>query len=168
MENCTGRKVALHFGPFVDNALTFEDKAICAIWASRVKGFQRILGHKIFVVEALDIVASALRLKDPTFLANWIRAMLKRMSFWKLRLLFRYLKFLITHLFQMKFAHFQFKGFKLRLKGKISVAGNARTRALHLRIGNTSHSKMTNRVAYDLSYVGTFTGVMGLKLWFFY
>lgn len=168
MENCTGRKVALHFGPFVDSALTFEDKALCSVWAERVKGFQRILGHKIFVVEALDIVASALRLKDPTFLANWLRAMLKRMSFWKFRLLFRYLKFLITHLFQHRFQHFQFKGFKLRLKGKISVAGNARTRALHLRVGNTSHAKMSNRVAYDLSFIGTFTGVMGLKLWFFY
>ena len=168
MENCTGRKVALHIGPFVDNVLTFEDKALCNVWASRVKGFQRILGHKIFVAEAVDIVASSLRLKDPTFLSNWICAMLKRMSFWKFRLLFRYLKFLITHLFQIKFQHFQFKGFKLRLKGKISVAGNARTRALHLRVGRTSHSTMNNRVAYDLSYVGTFTGVLGLKLWFFY
>ena len=168
MENCTGRKVALHIGPFVDDVLTFEDKALCYMWSYKVKGFQRMLGPRIFVTEGLDIVASSLRLKDPTFLANWIRAMLKRMSFWKFRLLFRYIKFLITHLFHHSFQHFQFKGFKLRLKGKISVAGNARTRALHLRIGNTSHSKMTNRVAYDLSYFGTFTGVLGLKLWFFY
>jgi len=48
------------------------------------------------------------------------------------------------------------------------VAGNARTRTLFYCVGDTSHSKMDNKVAYDLSYVGTFTGVLGFKLWFFY
>jgi ribosomal protein S3 len=70
----------------------------------------------------------------------------------------------MRNLFQLHFDHFQFKGFKLRLKGKISVAGNARTRTLVLSVGNTSHSKMSNRVAYDLSYVETFTGILGFKL----
>jgi hypothetical protein len=57
---------------------------------------------------------------------------------------------------------------KLSLKGKISVAGNARTRTLFLRVGDTSHSKMDNKVAYDLSLVNTFTGVLGFKLFFYY
>ena len=94
--------------------------------------------------------------------------MLKRLSFWKYRVLFRYLKFLLRYIFKPYFEAFDFRGFKLRLKGKISVAGNARTRTLVLQYGNTSHSKMDNKVAYDLSYVNTFTGVMGFKLWFFY
>ena len=168
IENCSGRKVSLHFGPFLEGALTFEDKARCALWGNRVMGFQRILGHKIFVQEALMLVALSLRLKDTTFLANWIRGMLKRMSFWKYRLLFRYLKFLFQHIFRPNFGLFNFRGLKLRLKGKISVAGNARTRTLFYRVGDTSHSKMDNKVSYDLSYVNTFTGVMGFKLWFFY
>ena len=168
IENCTGRRVALHFGPFAEGALTFEDRAQVSIWSGRVIGFQRMLGHKIFAQEALMLITVAIRLKDPTFLANWIRGMLKRLSFWKYRLIFRYIKYVIRHLFKSNFDHFQFKGFKLRLKGKISVAGNARTRTLALRVGDTSHSKMDNRVAYDLSYVGTFTGVLGFKLWFFY
>ena len=86
------------------------------------------------------------------------------MSFWKIRLLFRYIKFLVRYIFKPSFSHFGFKGFKLRLKGKISVAGNARSRALFIRVGNPSHSTMGNRVAYDLSYVNTFTGVLGFKL----
>lgn len=168
IESCSGRKVSLHFGPFLEGALTFEDKARCVLWGNRVMGFQRILGHKIFVQEALMLVALSLRLKDTTFLANWIRGMLKRMSFWKYRLLFRYLKFLFQHIFRPNFGLFNFRGLKLRLKGKISVAGNARTRTLFYRVGDTSHSKMNNKVSYDLSYVNTFTGVMGFKLWFFY
>jgi ribosomal protein S3 len=90
--------------------------------------------------------------------------MLKRLSFWKYRLIFRYLKFLLRHVFRPNFHLFDFRGVKLRLKGKISVAGNARTRTLFLRVGDTSHSKANNRVAYDLSYIHTFTGVMGFKL----
>ena len=168
IENCSGRKVALRMGPFLENALTFEDRARCRMWSDRVKSFQKILGHRIFADEALRLVALALRLKDPTFLANWIRGMLKRLSFWKIRLLFRYIKFLIRHVFKPNFDHFSFKGFKLRLKGKISVAGNARSRALFIRVGNTSHSTAKNKIAYDLSYVNTFTGVLGFKLWFFF
>jgi hypothetical protein len=107
-------------------------------------------------------------LKDPTFLANWIRIALTRISFWKYRLLFRYLKFLLSTLLKPSFPDFNLKGIKFRLKGKISVAGNARTRMIFYRIGSTSHTTMQNRIAYDLSYVTTFTGVQGLKLWFFF
>ena len=168
LEDVTGRRVNLNFGPFVESALTFSDRSRLVIWRHRVAGFQRMLGHKIFVQEALMLIIASIRLKDPTFLANWIRGMLKRMSFWKYRLIFRYIKFVLQHLLRFSFEDFQFKGFKLRLKGKISVAGNARTRTLVYRVGNTSHSKMSNKVAYDLSFVNTFTGVMGFKLWFFY
>ena len=168
IENCSGRKTLLYFGPFIENSLTFEDRARCALWNNRVTGFQRIVGHRIFVYEALSIVAISIRLKDPTFLANWIRGMLKRLSFWRYRLIFRYLKFMLRYIFQPNFHLFDFRGVKLSLKGKISVAGNARTRTLFMRFGDTSHSKMDNKVAYDLSLVNTFTGVLGFKLLFYY
>ena len=167
-ENISGRKVALQIGPFIDQALTVEDQARCYLWETRATGFRKILGHRIFTSEALMILTASIRLKDPTLLSNWIRAMLGRMSFWKYKVLFRYLKFLVQHLFKFSFSELDFRGFKLRLKGKISVGGNSRSRVLFYRIGDTSHSKMSNRVAYDLSYIKTFTGVLGFKLWFFY
>ena len=168
MESVSGRQIALHLSGFITDCLTFEDRALCRLWSFRVKGFQRILGHKIFLHESLLLITTAVRLKDPKFLANWIRAMLYRMSFWKYRLLFRYLRFVLRHLIGVKKDYFQLRGIKLRLKGKISVAGNARTRTLVQRVGDTSHAKLSNRVAYDLSLVRSFTGVMGFKLWFFY
>ena len=168
LEDTTGRKVAFNFGPFLETALTFSDRARCLMWGSRIAGFQRILGPKIFIYEALDVLVTSIRLKDPTFLANWIRAMLLRMSFWKYRLIFRYLKFLLHNLIKSSFEHFSFKGAKFRLKGKISVAGNARTRMIFYRVGLTTHTTMANRVSYDLSYVNTFTGIQGFKIWFFY
>lgn len=168
MSNCTGRRVYLKLNPHIENSLTFEDHVQCLIWEGRVHGFQKILGPKIFIEESLRIILIALKYKDPTFLINWIRTMLYRMSFWKYRTLFRYLKFVIRDLFEPNFAKFGLRGFKVRLKGKISVAGNARTRTLMMRIGQTSHSKFNNKVAHSFTLVNSFTGVMGFNLWIFF
>ena len=168
VENCTGKKVYLKFNPFIENSLTFNDLSRCYIWAARVVRFQKVLGPRMFLRESLKIINVAIRYRDPTFLANWIRAMLKRTNFYKYKPLFRYLKYVFTHLFQGYFKDLGFKGLKLKLKGKICVAGNARTRTLFYRVGNTSHSTFDNRVVYDLSYINTFTGVLGFQLWFYY
>jgi ribosomal protein S3 len=56
------------------------------------------------------------------------------------------------------------KGLKLKLKGKIGVAGNARTRTLLYKIGKTGQSRIQNKVSYSLTYVYTFTGMIGLQL----
>ena len=57
---------------------------------------------------------------------------------------------------------------KLRLKGKISSAGNSRKKTILYRIGNTSHSKINLRVLNEADTVVTFTGVMGLNVSIFY
>ena len=168
MENCSGRKVYLKFNPFIENSLSFNDIARCNMWSIRITSFQRLLGPKIFLKESLKILHIAIKFKDPTFLSNWIKSMLYRMSFWKYRLLFRYLKFTMRYLFWLYFPELEFKGFKLRLKGKISVAGNARTRTLLYKIGETSYSKFNNRIVSDFTTINTFTGVLGFKIWFFF
>ena len=66
------------------------------------------------------------------------------------------------------FPDFNVKGFKLRLKGKISVAGNARTRTLFYAIGKTSHATYDLRINHHFTTIETFTGVMGFQLWLFF
>ena len=168
MEFCSGKKIYIKFNPFLENYLTLSDAARCSVWSIRVRGFQKILGPKIFLDESLKIVCLSLRYKDPTFLSNWLRGMLNRMDFWKYRLLFRYLKFLLRYLFYPYFNELGFKGLKLRLKGKISVAGNARTRTLRYAIGETSYSQFNHRVVSDFSTINTFTGVLGFRIWLFF
>jgi len=90
--------------------------------------------------------------------------MLYRMSFWKYRLIFRYLRYVIRVLFRPYFLDLNFKGLKVKLKGKISIAGNGRTRTLMYRVGQTSNSKFNNRVNYTFTLVHTFTGVLGFQL----
>jgi len=168
IEYSTGKKVYLKFNPFIENSLTYSDLARCSLWAPRIGSFQRLLGHRIFVNESLRILHLAIRFKDPTFLSNWIKAMLYRMSFWKYRLLFRFLKYAMRYLFWVYFPELEFKGLKLKLKGKISVAGNARTRTLVYTIGETGHAKMNNRVLSHFTTINSFTGVMGFRLSFYF
>lgn len=168
MEHCSGRKVYLKFNPFIENSLTYSDLARCALWYTRVYGFQRILGHRIFVQESIRILHLAFRFKDPTFLSNWIKGMLYRMSFWKYRRLFRYIKYVMRYLFFDCFPELDFKGLKLKLKGKISVAGNARARTLVYTIGETGHARVNNRVLSEFTTIHSFTGVMGFRVSFYY
>jgi len=74
------------------------------------------------------------------------------------------LKFLLRYLFSPYFKELGFKGLKLRLKGKISVAGNARTRTLRYAIGQTSYSQFNHRVVSDFNTINTFTGVLGFRI----
>jgi len=168
LESMSGKRVYLKFNPFIENSLTFLDLSRCMVWGQRVIGFKRILGPKIFLNESLRIIYLSIKNKDSTFLTNWIKAMLYRMSFWKYRVIFRYLKYVVRVLFKPYFGDLDFKGLKIKLKGKISIAGNGRTRTLMYRIGQTSNATFDNRVNYTLTLVHTFTGVLGFQLWFYY
>lgn len=168
IEHHTSKKVFLKLNPFLEGSLSFKDACRCSIWYSKVNVFQKILGHRIFVHESLRIFMSAVRFRDPDFLANWIRSMLYRMSFWKYRVLFRYIKYVFRALLAPYFNELDFKGIRLVVRGKISVAGNARARTLAFSVGNTSHSEMNNRVLSSFNTIESFTGVMGFRLSFYF
>jgi ribosomal protein S3 len=74
----------------------------------------------------------------------------------------------MLNFFYPNFELLKIKGFKVRLKGKISSAGNSRKKSILYKIGETSHSKINLRVIQDTSTVITFTGVMGLQVSIFY
>jgi len=168
IENCSGLKTSLLLNPFLENSLTYLDIARCSTWTDRVFDFKRLIGPQIFIKESLKIFHISFRTKDPSFLSSWVREMLKRTSFWKYRVLLRYIKYIVKNLFSTIFEDLFFKGFKLKLKGKISVGGNSRTRTIFYRVGNTSHTTFNNKIAYDLSYIYTFTGLIGFQIWFYF
>lgn len=74
----------------------------------------------------------------------------------------------MLNFFQQSFASLGVKGFKVRLKGKISAAGNSRKRSILYRVGQTSHSTLNLKVAAEVDTIITFTGVMGLSVSIFY
>ena len=165
LEFCSGRKVCLKFFNFLNNNLSFSEKAQCLIWAQKVKYFRKVLGPRLFLNESLQIMFLSLKLKDPFFLSNWMVSTMYKISFWKYKMFLRYLKYVLRYFFWVIFKDLNIKGIKFQLKGKISVAGNARTRTVFHNVGFTSHTTFNNKILYHLNLVRSFTGVMGLKLW---
>ena len=165
LEFCSGKKVFLRFFNFIVNKLNFTEKAQCLIWAQKVKYFRKVLGPRLFLNESLQIIYLSLKLKDPYILSNWIVSTMRKISFWKYKMFLRYIKYVLRYFFWVIYKELNIKGVKFQLKGKISVAGNARTRTVFHNVGFTSHTTFNNKILYHLNLVRSFTGVMGLKLW---
>ena len=165
LEFCSGKKVCLRFNGFLNNSLTVEEKIRCFLWSQRVKYFRKVLGPKLFLNESIQIMYLALKNKDPYLLSNWMVTTMYKISFWKYKTFLRYIKYVLRYFFWSVFRELGVKGIKFQLKGKISVAGNARTRTAFHYVGFTSHATFNNKILYNLSLVRSFTGVMGLKLW---
>lgn len=168
MEYCTGRKVLFQFYPFVNQHIDKSAIVRYKRWLPRMNFYERRLGHKFFLEEALHIMHISFVLRDPKIIASWLKAIILRISFWKTRSIFRFLKYLFHNYFTYVFEDIKIKGLKIRLKGKISSAGNSRKRTILYRVGRTSHSEVNLRVVKDFSLINTFTGVMGFQVYLFY
>ena len=168
LQHTTGLKVSLMFNPYLHKFLSLTERAQLDLWTQRVKGFQRIIGPKISLKESLQVTYLSLKLKDPSLLSSWLSRTIHKVSFWKYRAFFRYLKFLLQNLFLPSFASLGMKGVKLKLKGKVSVAGNARTRSIYYRVGRTGQSTFSSKVLHNLTFFYTFTGILGLQIWFYF
>ena len=168
LENFTGHQTCIIFNPCLAKSLTFQEKAQLLLWTQRIGGFQRMIGPKVSLLESLEITYLSLKLKEPTLLSNWLIRTIRKVSFWKYKAFFRFLKFLFNNLLLLIFKSLSVLGIKIKLKGKISVAGNARTRTIYYRVGSTSHAKIQNKILHNLNLVHTFTGVLGLQIWYYF
>ena len=168
LQHTTGLKISLVFNPSLHKALSLSEQAQLDLWTQRVKGFQRIVGPKISLKESLHVTYLSLKLKDPSLFSSWLSRTIHKVSFWKYRAFFRYLKFLLQNLFLPSFPFLGMKGVKLKLKGKVSVAGNARTRSIYYRVGSTGQTTFNSKVLHNLTFFYTFTGILGLQIWFYF
>ena len=168
MEHCSGKKIFLQLYPFLNQNVTYDYIVRYKSWITRMKSYERRLGHKFFFEEALHIMHLSFVLRDSLLFSSWLKAMILRISFWKTRTIFRFLRYLFLIYFMHIFPELKIKGLKIRLKGKISAAGNSRKRTILYRVGQTSHSKLDLRVSHSKQTINTFTGVMGFQVWLFY
>lgn len=60
------------------------------------------------------------------------------------------------------------QGIALYLVGKISVTGNAMSRAQHLRVGVGGNANLQTQAAPTFTLIRTNTGCLGLSLTFYY
>jgi len=166
MQFCTGKKILFKVYPYLYNVLTSEEQIRCSLWSQKIKYYRKVLGPKLFLKESLQIIYLCLKHKDIHLFSNWTTAMFYKISFWKYKTFLRYLKYVLRYFFLGIYRKIEFKGIKFQLKGKISVAGNSRTRTSYHYVGFTSHSTFNNKILHKLNLVRTFTGVLGFKIWF--
>lgn len=165
LEFCTGKLVNIYIERNFVAILTTQELLICALWSKRLLFYRRLVGHNLFVKESLQIIWLTLKTKDPVFFLSWVQVTLTKISFWKHRAFLRYLQYVFLIISQYYFPILAIKGIRLVVKGKISSAGNSRKRKVHISVGHTSFSTLTNRIVYHYKQVSTFTGALGLKFW---
>jgi len=168
MENLSGNSILLQYYPFVSQSISSFFIVKYKLWLPRLSFYEKRLGHKFFLEESIHIIHLGFSLKDPLLILKWLKAMILRISFWRTKSIFRFLKFLMLNFYKNLFSILGIKGLKVKLKGKISAAGNSRKRLVLYRIGQTSHSTYTLKVLNVTDIVVTFTGVMGLSVSLFY
>jgi hypothetical protein len=168
IEFCSGRRVVLHLYSFMNQSMDIDYITLYKRWIPRLFYYERKLGHRFFLEEALHILHMSFSYRDAKFLGSWLGAIIKRISFWKTRFIFRFIKYLFNNYFSFILNQIGVKGFKVKLKGKISVAGNSRKRTILYRVGQTSHASCNLRVVHHFSTIVTFTGVQGFQVWIFY
>ena len=168
MEFCSGKKVLFQFYPFLFQSVEKYYVVTYKRWMTRMTYYERKLGHRFFLEEALHLIHLTLNLHDPKIMCTWLKAIILRISFWKTRSIFRFLKYLFSQYFHLILNDIGSKGLKICLRGKISAAGNSRTRTILYRTGQTSHANTSLKVLNEFMTIGTFTGVMGFQIWIFY
>ena len=167
-EHISGLKSMLQIYPFINQNINYSWIIRYRSWMPRMAFYERMLGHKFFLEEALHIIHLSFYYKDSKLFSSWLKAIILRISFWKTRSIFRFLKYLMINHFYYVFNELGIKGLKIKLKGKISVAGNSRKRSILYRVGKTSYSQVSLRVSHHKTTINTFTGVMGFQVWLFY
>ena len=168
MEHFSGKKVCLDIYSFMSQAIDESYVALYKSWLPRFSYYERRLGHRFFLEESLQILHMGFNYQDSKLISSWLKSLIQRISFWKTRFIFRFIRYLFNNYFQYMFDEIGVKGFKVRLKGKISVAGNSRKRSILYRVGKTSHTSVGLKVAHTMDTITTFTGVMGFQVWIFY
>jgi hypothetical protein len=108
------------------------------------------------------------KLKDVTILMTYLFNKMKRLSLFKHRNFLRRIFFILKVLFYEIGPWYLIEGIKIKLIGKISVTGNARTRTMHFKQGLVSNSNMNIRADYSFTIINTNTGCLGLSIWLFY
>lgn len=110
----------------------------------------------------------SVKYRDPALLLGWLQGRLKVMSMFAHLRFFRVLGLILRLTTSNLFGESRLYGFNFYLVGKISVAGNAMSRAYGAFAGKRSNSNLSLRLASSFSLIRTPTGCLGFTLSYFF
>ena len=106
--------------------------------------------------------------KDLQFLMTWLHNKLSRVSSFTHKRFLTFFLFLLKSVLLEMGDYYGVVGCRVDVVGKISVAGNARSRSIIFKQGKTSFANTQIKVANEFYLVRTNTGCLGLTIWLFY
>ena len=131
---------------------------------------QRLIkrGDVIYWKELISCCFISLKLRDATFLMNYLVKKSNRMPLYKHRFFFsRVFNILKTMFFDLN-THYGIVGIKIQITGKISVTGNSRTRTMIFKQGITNYSNLSCKCDNSFNIIRTNTGCLGVNIYIFY
>lgn len=165
LELVSGMKVKIRVDLFTRHRFTPLEYGRILLWKSHLINFERIFSRSLFLTDAMMVFYTLMQTKDLLIFVRWLQRTMYKVSFWRYRSFLYFLRYAFRYVIAPNYESFNFLGVRLRLKGKISVAGNARTRKIEHTIGTMSSSTKDVAVLHNLSTINTFTGVLGLQVW---
>jgi hypothetical protein len=105
--------------------------------------------------------------EDPDALLSWLRSRMEHMSLFRHRRFLSFVAVALRYVFEEVGGRFCFSGVTLRVRGKLSVAGNARRRAFLFGAGKSSFTSLKLHMLQQFGIVRTTTGCLGVWVRFF-
>lgn len=165
-ETTLGGKVCLTFLPYDAQKPELAPSLACveSCVYPRLRRFHRLF----FVKDFVDLMAMAFYQKNAALFLRWVVKFMERIAPRLHRKFLAFFKLFLTRLYVRHAPTLGYIGFKLTVKGKISVTGNAKKRTQRVHCGTCSLTTKVNRISYAARVVHTPTGVLGLKCFIFY
>jgi hypothetical protein len=166
-----GSRVVLCLNPSMPTVLITPERLYGCVLAYRLQVDQeaRSMGY----IQAcrfrglVSVLLSAARYKDPDALLSWLRSRMEHMSLFRHRRFLSFVAVALRYVFEEVGVRFCFSGVTLRVRGKLSVAGNARRRAFLFGVGKSSFTSLKLHMLQQFGIVRTTTGCLGVWVRFF-
>ena len=154
---------------FLSNKNFFKKpKHISTKWYNKYKNFTNKFGAFFNLKEFFTVFLYFLVYKDQYLLVNFLKRNIEKMTTKLHKKFFQFFKKFVTRDVFIFFKNCNFIGLRLEVSGKISVAGNAKTRKYTISAGAFSLTKKCIKLKYLTTQIRTITGVLGMSLFLSY
>lgn len=146
----------------------YKPEFIAFQFINRYKNFDLRISRYLHMTELLEIVWYSFQFKDLRLFNNWLKRMMPTFKLKHHKKLISGIK-LILESHDVFFKSFLgINGFFFKVKGKLSITGNAKKRNAIVKFGSVSLSSKHIKLDYEEGEINTKVGVLGYKMFLSY
>ncbi len=116
----------------------------------------------------LDLILAFFYTKDVIFFKNLIKYILENTHFKNHKKFLYNLKVLLSLIFDVYSSTFNVLGVYIKVKGKIGLGGNSKTKKYNFKKGKFSFTKKDQKLNYNKDVIRTYSGVLGFEIYLTY